>query len=77
VFATVATTDQGVTEVVDYILSSPNLNNNRKELLLAEKAYQLIRQKRMADVDKKALRQTISAAMCKPGFNFYSFVAEF
>jgi LAO/AO transport system kinase len=77
VFSTVATRAQGINEVVDYILSSAHLNNNRKELLLTEKAYRLIRQKRMADVDKKRLGQTIAAAMLNPGFNLYSFVEEF
>jgi LAO/AO transport system kinase len=77
VFSTVATREQGIGEVVNYILSSPRRDHNLKELLLTEKAYRLIRQKRMADVDKKALEQTIAAAMLKPGFNLYSFVAEF
>jgi len=77
VFTTVATHEQGVSEVIEHILSFSRTNNRLKELLLTEKAYRLIQQKRMADVNKKDLRQAIATAMLKPGFNLYSFVAEF
>lgn len=77
VFSTIATQAQTVNDVVDYISSTPHQNNNRKELLLTEKAYRLIQQKRMADIDKKSLEQNIAAAMIKPGFNLYSFIDGF
>lgn len=77
VFTTVATQEQGVGDVVDYILSSPRPGNSRREILLTEKAYRLIRHKRMADVDKKKLGAVIAEAMLKPGFNLYAFVAGF
>jgi LAO/AO transport system kinase len=74
VFKTVATTGEGITEITDFILSAQNLKNTRKEFLLTEKAYKLIQQKRMADVDKKKLQQAINNALNDPGFNLYSFV---
>jgi LAO/AO transport system kinase len=45
--------------------------------LLAEKAYKIIQQKRMADVDKKELQQALATAVSSPGFNLYSFVDRY
>lgn len=77
VFKTVATTGGGINEVADFILSAKNIKNSRKEFLLSEKAYKLIQQKRMADVDKKKLRQDIAEALKGEGFNLYNFVERF
>lgn len=74
VFKTVATTGTGITEVADFILSAKHIKNTRKEFLLAEKAYRLIRQKRMADIDKKKLQQDIAEALKDERFNLYSFI---
>jgi len=74
VIKTVASTGNGINEVIQFILSTSHHKNNRKELLLAEKAYKIIQQKRMADVDKKKLRRAIAKALSDPGFNLYSFV---
>jgi len=52
----------------------PEVVNERKAFLLAEKAYQLIRHKRMALVDKKKLQQDIAEALNVPNFNLYAFV---
>lgn len=77
VFKTVATTGEGIDEVAQFITSAQNIKNTRKEFLLAEKAYKLIREKRMADVDKKKLRQDITEALHDRGFNLYNFVAKY
>jgi LAO/AO transport system kinase len=77
VFKTIASSGDGVNEVVHFILSASHLKNSRKELLLAEKAYKLIQQKRMAGVDKKKISQAIAKALAEPGFNLYSFVDGF
>ena len=74
VFKTVASQNIGVDEVIDFITSSSQLENSRKAMLLAEKAYRLIQQKRMADVDKKKLQQEITKALKDENFNLYSFV---
>src|ERR1700744_1294048 len=63
VFKTVATTGEGITEITDFIVSAQNIKNARKEFLLTEKAYKLIQQKRMLDVDKKKLQQAINKAL--------------
>lgn len=74
VFKTVASKNEGIDEVIDFIYSRSQVKNSRKELLLAEKAYQLIQQKRMADINKKKLQQDIAKALNNPGFNLYEFI---
>jgi LAO/AO transport system kinase len=74
VFKTVALRNEGINEVVNFILSAPQFENKNKEILLAEKAYRIIQQKRVADLDKKKLRHDIEKALLQPGFNLYSFV---
>ena len=76
VFKTVASKDIGIAEVTKFIRSGSSIKNSRKELLLAEKAYQIIRQKRMAGIDKKKLRQDIAEALSDNTFNLYSFLGE-
>ena len=51
-----------------------NQNSDRKLWLLAEKAYQLIRNKRMKDVNKQQLKDRI--AKDSKGFNLYKFVSQ-
>lgn len=75
VFKTIASQNNGIREVADAIRSA-DFKNTRKELLLAEKAYQIIRQQRMADVDKKKLQQDIAKALLVPDFNLYRFLEE-
>jgi LAO/AO transport system kinase len=74
VLKTVASTGDGVSEVIAFILSASWQKNHRKELLLAEKAYRIIQQRRMAGVDKQTLQQEIAKAAAHPGFNLYRFI---
>jgi LAO/AO transport system kinase len=77
VFKTIASQNSGVIEITDFILSSSGKTNKRKEYLLAEKAYKIIQQKRMANINKAKLQQAITQAMTDPLFNLYSFVEDF
>lgn len=77
IFKTIASQNGGIAEMTDFILSAPNKLNNRKEYLLAEKAYKIIQQKRMAGIDKAELYQAISKAVTDPHFNLYSFVESY
>ena len=74
VLKTVASENTGIKEVIDFITMPPRAKTNRKELLLAEKAWNLVRQKRMADIDKKDLQQAIAKDMRNTDFNLYKFV---
>ena len=74
---TVAATKQGIEELYNAILnqiSHPVLNEKRS-WLLAEKAYYLISQKRMAGVDKTELKKKIAAA--GEDFNLYQFTQSY
>ena len=77
VFKTVATRDEGVADVAGYILSAGYKENSRKAFLMAEKAYRIIGQKRMANVDKKRLQQEIAKAMLESSFNLYDFAGKY
>jgi LAO/AO transport system kinase len=75
IYKAVASQNIGITEIAGYIKQASLITNNRREYLLTEKAWQLIRQQRMADVDKKKLQRDIAEAMQMPGFNLYRFLA--
>ena len=77
VFKSVASQADGVGAIINFITSLTNKKHQRKEMLLADKAYKLIQQKRMADVDKKKLQQNIAKALVDPEFNLYKFLDEY
>jgi len=77
VFKTIASENSGVDKIADFILNTAQKQNNRKEYLLTEKAYKLIQQKRMGNISKSELYQTVSEAIKQPGFNIYSFAEKF
>jgi LAO/AO transport system kinase len=77
VFKTIASQNTGINEIADFITATPNLKNKRKEFLLTEKAYKIIQQKRMADIDKKKLQQDIAKALNNDGFNLYAFICQY
>ncbi len=76
VFKTIASQNNGIKEIVDYITLPSESKNGRRELLLAEKAYQLIQQKRMAGINKNTLLKRIKTRLSDPDFNLYDFVAQ-
>lgn len=77
IFKTIASENSGVADVANYILSSPQIKNTRRQFLLAEKALKLIQQKRMADIDKTQLYQDLIKAMAEPKFNLYTFIGAY
>ncbi len=77
VFKTIASQASGIDAIVDFITKPYVLKNKRREFLLAEKAYKIIQQKRMANVDRIKLRQDIAEAMSEPGFNLFSFIDKY
>lgn len=77
VIKTVATTKEGIEELMDIIshqLKKARLTDKRF-WLLAERAYYLVEQKRMRDVDKSALKKEIELLYPKGNFNLYQFIA--
>lgn len=76
VFKSIASQAAGIDEIAGFITSAKNIKNTRREFLLADKAYKLIQQRRMADVDKRKLREDIAKALENdPDFNLYRFLA--
>ena len=75
VVRSVATSGQGIEQLITHIEAHIKLDDNdRKHILLAEKAYQLIQSQRMADVDKSALQAEVSEKIKEGSFNLYAFV---
>ena len=76
VFKTIASENSSIDQIADFVHTSGEKSNNRKEYLLAEKAYRLIQQKRMGNFNKSVLYQSVSEAVKQPGFNIYSFAEK-
>ncbi len=78
VIKTIATQQEGIRELqqaIDHHLHKLHVNN-KKINLLAEKAYYLIQQKRMKDVNKTQLKKEIESAVETGPFNLYQFIAK-
>lgn len=77
VLKTIASQNEGVSEILSFILSAQVKINDRKKYLLAEKAYRLIQQKRMAVIDKAKLQEALAGAIDDREFNLYSFAEKY
>ncbi len=79
VVKTIATEQNGAGELLQniQILLQQQHVNERRSWLLAEKAYYLIQQQRMKDVQKKEMKLNIEEEMKKGDFNLYRFVQKF
>ncbi|MFH1319872.1 MAG: methylmalonyl Co-A mutase-associated GTPase MeaB [Bacteroidota bacterium] len=75
VIKAIATKGEGVEEIITSIGEHLEKTvNDKKQYLLAEKAYQLIQRHKMKNIDKLELQKEIAANMNKKNFNLYSFV---
>ena len=77
IFKTVASKNEGIGAITDFILSNPKIKNTRRELLLTQKVYNIIQQNKMAGIDKKKLQQDIAKATKAGTFNIYKFAEEY
>ena len=79
ILKTIATEKQGVTELARQIqLSLENFNRSSKKIdLLAEKAWRLILQKKMSQVDKRLLKERIIQEENAGDFHLYQFVSSY
>lgn len=78
VIKTIASQKEGIGELLDILthqLKKSHLTD-KKFWLLAEKAYHLIEQKRMKDVDKAALKKEIEMLYPRGNFNLYQFMSN-
>jgi LAO/AO transport system kinase len=70
-----ATQNQGIEELVKKIDEhSTTAPNDKKLFLLTEKAYKLIQNNRMKDLDKKKLQKEIEKEIKKKDFNLYKYI---
>lgn len=79
VVKTIATQQNGAAELLEKIeeLLQQQHTNERRSWLLAEKAYYLIQQQRMKDVQKNSMKLQIEEELKKGDFNLYRFVQRF
>ena len=78
VVKTIAEEGKGIDELykaIGDVLQSAT-SAGKKSWLLAEKAWQLIQEKRMMDMDKKVLAESIQHSLATGNFNLYRFVQE-
>jgi len=77
ILKTIASQKKGISELMDAIelLGERKVVNDKFYWLLAEKAYQLIKQKRMQGIDKETLKKEIEK-LSVSDFNLYSFVTK-
>lgn len=76
IIKTIATNGTGVPELIAAIEQSEKADSDRKLFFLNEKAYQLIRNHRMKDFDKKQLAYSIKVAAQNPDFNLFDFLKK-
>ncbi len=78
VIKTVASERSGLAELAEAIDKKLGQHDeqDRKYWLLAERAYQLIRNQRMKNVSRDELKQNIKAAIHEGKFNLYSFARD-
>lgn len=76
VVKTIASEQKGITELFEKIKEHQKVSNNKEKRfwLLAERAYHLIQQKRMRDINKLELKEKIKQNIEAQTFNLYAFV---
>ena len=78
VLKAVATKNEGIPELVEQINAhKAEPHGEHKALLLAEKAYHLIREKRMHDISKKELLTELQSKSAEANFNLYRWLNNF
>ena len=78
VIKAIASQGEGISELIHAVEKhQQTAQNTKRTYLLAEKAFRLIQNKRMAGISKADLISQISEEIKKSNFNLYRFVAKF
>ena len=77
VIKTIAEKSEGISELLEAIKNQPYSENKRKLFLLTERAWKLIQNKRMGNINKQELQQRIAEAFQQTDFNLYQFIEQF
>jgi LAO/AO transport system kinase len=73
----VATGDVGYEDLLTELLAVSTTFNSKRVYLLSEKAYRLIQQYRMKDVNRELLTSKIAEQIQVPDFNLYQFIDQY
>ncbi len=78
IIKTIGSENSGISELADAIEKQHQRDqpNEKKLLLLTEKAWHLLRNKRMHDISKSELKEKMKKASEKISFNLYEFVEQ-
>ncbi|MDB5121468.1 MAG: hypothetical protein JWN56_2686 [Sphingobacteriales bacterium] len=74
VIKTIASLNEGIKELLEVIFNIPINNMDIQETVLTTRAWKIIQQKRMADIDKVKLKSDIKKLCHENGFNLYKFL---
>jgi len=77
ILKTIADKNTGIDTLCEWVEKPKVLDNNKRSLLFAEKAWKIIQHQKMQQVDKKRLLEKIQAALSQDDFNIYRLAAEF
>jgi len=80
IIKTIASKKEGIEELwhaIKKCLHAIEASSSRKSWLLAEKAYHLIRQHRMKDINKNDLKERIEGLINKGEFNLYKLINNY
>jgi LAO/AO transport system kinase len=78
ILKTIAAQKEGVRELYKIIAAWDfGAVSSKRIELLAEKAWYIIQNKKMKDINKTALEEKLAAAAIKPGFNVYKFAEKY
>jgi LAO/AO transport system kinase len=77
IIETIATEDKGVDELLHFIEKGTNLSMKERTVNLTEKAYRLILEAKMKEIDKAVLFKRIKEESQSDNFNLYSFVENY
>ena len=79
IIKTVASEKKGISELLHEIEShlQKTSTNDKRAWLLAERAYHILQNNRMRDVDKRNLKEAINKKLQEGDFNLYKFILSF
>ena len=76
VIKTIASTNSGISELLESISHLESNTAQMKVTMLTDRAWRIIQQKRMADIDKVMLKADIQKICHETRFNLYAFIEK-
>lgn len=76
VFKTVADKSLGIDELCNWLFEEKKITNEKKKFLMADKAFKIIQNYKMSNIDKTKLLADVNEALLKSNFNIYQFAED-